>query len=197
MDGSGVTFANELGEFLEPVLLWLRSIYFFEWYVYVPLMTAVSLGLYSRIFTRLKQNGTFSGCRSKQKLLWVCAYYGLCFLITNSLAVSLKTLIIEELDYSTRVWYEGLVGPLHFYIFTVALFYLFLVLRNRHERLDQLLGVYVQLGLIGGYWVCGFRILNEPISIFNPTLGLSGILLGGYFCLYNYDIYRRCVLKLM
>ena len=38
-----VTFANGLGEALAPFLLLLRALGFFEWYVYMPVMTALAV----------------------------------------------------------------------------------------------------------------------------------------------------------
>lgn len=188
MDAS-VTYANRLGEALGPLLLWLRGLGFFEWYVYVPAMTAAAAGLHLGLVRALDCNGTFDGRR--RRWFWLAAYYGLCFLVTNGVAVGLKTLIVEELDYPSRVWFESLVGPLHFYIAAVASAYLVLLARNRPDPLDQALGLFVQVGLIAGYAVGVFRVFNEPISATDPTAGLSGFVLCAYFALYNYDLYRR------
>ena len=78
-----VTFTNQLGEMLGPVLLWLRNLGFFEWYVYMPLMTAISVGLFWILIRRLNVNGTFDGHRSTLRWLWHAAYFGLCFLTTT------------------------------------------------------------------------------------------------------------------
>ena len=188
-----VTFTNRLGEALAPFLLWLRDLGFFEWYVYMPIMTVASVGMFWSLTKRLDSNGTFGGLRTQRRTLWLAAYYGLCFLATNVLAVAFKTLIVEELDYPTRVWFEAYVGPLHFYILSVVIAYLAVLVRNTRERLDRALGLYVQVGLIAGYGVGVFRILSEPISLLEPTNGLSGFVLCAYFALYNYDLYKRFV----
>ena len=186
-----VTFANGLGEALAPFLLGLRALGFFEWYVYVPVMTGLSIWLFRGLARTLDGNGTFAADRRRP--VWLAAYFGLCFLVTNGLAVGFKTLIVEELDYPTRVWFEAYVGPLHFYIVAVALAYLVLVARNRAAALDRGLGLFVQIGLLAGYSVGVFRVLNEPISAANPTAGLSGFILCAWFALYNYDLYRRFI----
>ncbi len=186
-----VTFANGLGEALAPLLLFLRALGFFEWYVYIPVMTVLSVGLFRRLVRTLDRNGSLAARR--WRAVWLAAYFGLCFLATNGLAVGLKTLIVEELDYPARVWFEAYVGPLHFYIVAVALAYLVLVARNRAAALDRGLGLFVQIGLLAGYSVGVFRILNEPISAANPTAGLSGFILCAWFALYNYDLYRRFI----
>ena len=82
---------------------------------------------------------------------------------------------------------------MHFYIVAVALSYLALVARNRAAALDWGLGLFVQLGLLAGYSVGVYRLLNEPMSLAAPTMGLSGIIMCAAFALYNFDLYRRFV----
>ena len=65
MDALAVTFTNGLGEALAPVLLWVRDRGFFEWYVFMPIMTAASIGLFVKIRAKLESNGTFSKPRTK------------------------------------------------------------------------------------------------------------------------------------
>ena len=166
------TFTNRLGEVLAPFLLWMRDIGFFEWYVYIPVMTALAVGLFLILVRTTERNGTFTD--RPRRALWLAAYFGLCFLATNGLAVGLKTLIVEELDYPTRVWFEAYLGPLHFYIVAVALSYLALIARNTTAALDWGLGLFVQIGLLAGYSVGVFRLLNEPMTLAAPTMGLSG-----------------------
>ena len=185
------TFTNRLGEVLSPVLLPMRDIGFFEWYVYIPAMTALAIGLFLILVGMTGRNGTFTD--RPRRVLWLAAYFGLCFLATNGLAVGLKTLIVEELDYPTRVWFEAWVGPLHFYIVAVALSYLALIARNRTAALDWGLGLFVQIGLLAGYSVGVFRLSNEPMSLAAPTMGLSGVIMCAAFALYNVDLYRRFI----
>ncbi len=188
---STATFTNRLGEALGPFLLWMRDTGFFEWYVYIPVMTALAVGLFLILVRATERNGTFSD--RPRRALWLAAYFGLCFLATNGLAVGLKTLVVEELDYPTRVWFEAYLGPLHFYIVAVALSYLALIARNTTAAVDWGLGLFVQLGLLAGYAVGVFRLLNEPMSLAAPTMGLSGVIMCGAFALYNFDLYQRFV----
>ena len=192
MQGDSVTWANGLGAALAPLLLWLRGLGFFEAYVYLPLMTAASVILFWRLFGTFDANRTFRGSRWSRRV-WLAACYALCFLVTNALAVGLKTLIVEELDYTSRVWFEAYVGPLHFYITAVAISYLLLIARNRRAPLDHALGAFVQAGLLGGYAVGVHRLLNEPISLADPTTGISGLVFFAWFGVYNLDLYRRLV----
>ena len=190
---STITFAIGFGESIGPFLLWLRALGFFEWYVYMPIMTAVSIGIFWKLRDVLDRNGTFDGHRRPRRKLWLAAYYGLCFLSTNALAVAFKTLIVEELDYPARVGFEAYVSPLHFYITFVVLAYITLIVRNAGGRLDRALGLFVQVGLILGYSVGLFRIFNEPISLADPTSGVSGFVLCAWFACFNYDLYQRFV----
>ena len=189
-----VTWANGLGAALAPLLLWLRGLGFFEAYVYLPVMTAVSIGVFWRMQGTFDRNSTFHGSRLS-RVAWLAGCYALCFLVCNSLAVALKTLIVEELDYTQRVWFEAYVGPLHFYITAVALAYLALIARNRRAPLDFVLGSFVQVGLLGGYGVGVHRLLNEPFSLADPTTGISGLVFFAWFGLYNCDLYRRLVAR--
>ena len=188
---STITFANRFGESIGPFLLWLRALGFFEWYVYMPIMTAVSIGIFWKLRDVLDRNGTFDGHRRPRRKLWLAAYYGLCFLSTNTLAVAFKTLIVEELDYPARVWFEAYVSPLHFYITLVAIAYIALIARNKRERSDLALGLFVQIALVLGYSVGVFRIFNEPISLLDPTTGVSGFVLCAWLAFLNYDLYLR------
>ena len=130
-------FTNRLGEALAPFLLWLRGLGFLEWYVYMPIMALASIGMFWSLTKKLNSNGTFSGSRAQRRTMWLAAYYGLCFLATNVLAVAFKTLIVEELDYPTRVWFEAYVGPLHFFILSVIIAYLAVLVRNSREVVSR------------------------------------------------------------
>ncbi len=189
-----VTYANGLGAALAPLLLWLRGLGFFEAYVYIPLMTAASVVLYWRLYGTFDRNRTLHGSRLS-RMVWLGVCYALCFLAANSLAVAFKTLIVEELDYTNRVWFEAYVGPLHFYITAVALAYLWLIARNRRRPLDYALGAFVQAGLLAGYAVGAYRLLNEPFSLTDPTTGISGLVFFAWFGVYNLDLYRRLLVQ--
>ncbi|QDU07985.1 hypothetical protein [Gimesia aquarii] len=186
MDLQETTFTNTFGEALGPLLVFVRSTYFFEPYVFMPLMTAISIP----IFLSLIRCEEFKTSARKSKL-WFVMYYSLCFLATNVTAVAFKTLIVEELDYTTHVWYEAFVGPMHFYILSVILSYLWLISQNCGSSLRLYLIVYIQIGLLGGYATGLYRLLNEPLNILDPTSGVSGILFLIWFGIFNWDILRR------
>ena len=189
-----VTFANGLGAALAPFLFWLRGLGFFEAHVFIPVMTAASIGIFWRLYGTFDRNRTFRASRLS-RAVWLAVCYALCFLACNALAVAFKTLIVEELDYTGRVWFEAYVGPLHFFITAAAIAYLVLIARNRRTPLDYALGAFVQAGLLGGYAAGAHRLLNEPITLADPTTGISGLVFFAWFGLYNCDLYRRLVIQ--
>ncbi|MEO0572747.1 MAG: hypothetical protein AAF039_13655 [Bacteroidota bacterium] len=187
-----ITYANGLGEFLAPILKLIRATGFFEAYVFMPVMTLVSIYLFIKLRKRLRSNGTFdTGIRAHYRKVLLPAYYSLCFMAANVFAVALKTLIIEEMDYVEPVWFLHLVGPLHFYIESVVISYLWLISRNRDGLLDKVLCVYIQLSLLGGYSVAVYRLLNEPFELTNPTTGFSGVFMMVWYGILNTDIVLR------
>lgn len=184
-----VTFANPLGEWLAPILLALRAGGLFEASVYIPAMTIASVALYAALHSRLRATGSLDV--HSHRWLWVAGYYAVCFLLTNSLAVAIKTLILEEIDYDEPVWLTRSVSPLHFYIASVAGSYLWLIAGGRRGRAARALAIYVQAGLIGGYAVALYRIVFERFTLSDPTTGLGGLILGAIFAAYNVDLWRR------
>lgn len=180
------TFANDFAETIGPLLIAIRTTGFFEAHVFIPLMTVASILLFIGL-NRIKQPTSLISPR----WLWLIACYGLCFLATNVTAVAFKTLIIEELDYENTMWFESLVGPLHFYIVSVVIAYLLLIFGKTKATLSKVLCIYIQVGLIGGYAVALYRIFNEPISLFDLTSGMSGFINIAWFGFYNVDIVSR------
>src|SRR5262249_22092290 len=85
------------------------------------------------------------------------------------------------------------VGPLHFYIFSAVLAYIALLARARRTPIDALLGVYVQIALIGGYASAGLRVTNAPLFIVYPPTRVRGLILGVCFPASKFDLYRRFI----
>jgi hypothetical protein len=176
-----VTFANYIGELLAPVLIMIRSTGFFEAYVFIPVMTLLSIFIFIKLL-RVK---------NARPPLVRGAYYSLCFIMTNAAAVALKTLIVEEMDYESKVWYLHLVAPLHVFIVSVAGAFLWLIWRNSNTVFDRILCVYIQLGMLGGYSTAIFRLINEPFDFTDITTGLSGVVIIMLFVILNGDLLVR------
>lgn len=188
---NAVHFANPLGPWLAPLLLALRSVGFFEWYVYMPAMTLASFPLYLSVARRLDSASAVRNRPVWQRRVRHSACYAACFLLPNVLAVALKTLIVEEMDYATLVWYAPLVSPLHFYIASVIGAYLWTLGRTDRTWLGWACAGHIQLGLVGGYAVSGYRLLNEQWSWLDPTMALGGLMIGVISLVYNWDLAWR------
>lgn len=187
-----ITYTSPFAEFLAPLLVAIRSIGFFEAHVFIPSMTVLGVLIFVALRRQAIQSGTFLfGVRSRLQPLFLFGYFTLCFLVTNSTAVAFKTMIVEETDYEAEVWYLFWVSPLHFYISSVAGAMIWLVWRNRNETLDQLLALYVQVGLLAGYYTAYFRISNEPFEWTDVTTGMSGLFFALWFGLLNWDLAIR------
>ncbi len=193
---SEVHFANPLGHWLAPLLLALRSMRFFEWYVYVPAMTLASFPLYRSVSRRLDTVPAFMASSAWHRRIRRSACYAACFLLLNVLAVALKTLIVEEMDYVVPVWYAPLVSTLHFYIASVTGAYLWTIGRADRTWLDWACAGHIQLGLVGGYAVAGYRLLNEQWSWLDPTMAIGGLMIGVASLVYNWDLAWRLRLSL-
>ena len=192
MNYQDITFANKMGEYLAPFLKVVRATGFFEAYVFLPAMTLLSILIFIWLVKITKTNGTFDvSIRSRLKPLFLIGYYTLCFLATNSTAVAFKTLIVQEMDYETPVWFMYLVSPLHFYMTSVAAVYLWLILRNQTQILDRILCLFIQIALVGGYYTAFYRLANEPIEFTDITTGLSGVFFFIWFGFLNFDLILR------
>jgi len=187
-----LTYTNPFSELFAPLLVLIRSTGFFEAHVYMPLMTMAALLLFFQLHFVTHNNGTFDEpIRAKYPKVWLFAYFTLCFIVTNAIAVAFKTMIFEETDYTTFFWYVPWVSPLHFYIVSIAGVMLWLIWRNRATWMDKLACVYVQCGFLGGYYIAIYRLLNEPFDLLDPTSGVSGIFLCCWFGILNWDIIIR------
>ncbi len=187
-----LTYTNAFSEMLAPLLEFIRVTGFFEAFIFMPLMTIAAVILFIQLRLIIQKNNTFNDTtRARFPKLWQFSYFTLCFIVTNSTAVAFKTMIFEETDYDSFVWYLPWVSPLHFYISSIAGGMLWLIWRNRSSWLDKTICIYVQLGFFGGYWVAAYRLFNEPFELTDPTSGFSGVFLAFWFGLLNWDLAIR------
>jgi len=187
-----ITFTNGLAEFLGPLLLLIRATGFFEATVFIPSMSALAVVVFMLVRRAAIRNGTFAtGLPKRFVHLWQFGYFTLCFIVTNSTAVAFKTMMWEETDYETFVWFLPWVSPLHFYISAVAGSMLWVIVRRCDGWLDKSLVVFVQIGLLGGYYVGIRRLIDEPFELTNPTTGFSGVFFILWFLLLNIDLALR------
>lgn len=169
-----VTFANGLGEALAPVLLALRATGFFEWWVYIPSMTFVAVVAYAGFLRRASRHGIPRPAGRVASVATHVLHMAVCVVGANALAVALKTLIVEEMDYPQPVWFAGFVSPLHFYIASVAACYMTVVTGPAGSRHVRLQGVYTELGLFAFCTVGIHRLHTQSFSLTDPTMAVGG-----------------------
>ena len=187
-----ITFVNNFGEALGPFLIAIRATGFFEAYVYLPVMTIISLFLFARLYNVMPVNGTFDlPLRYRLRHVIIPLYYLMCFFVTNAFVVAIKTLILEEMDYTDAHWFIPYVSYLHFYITSVALAFVYLVFTNKSNWISRFLCIHIQIGFVGAYWIGLHRILNEEWVLSDPTSGLSGFYLAITFMILNADLAFR------
>ncbi|WP_109434004.1 hypothetical protein [Aquimarina sp. AU119] len=183
-----IIYVNELGAVLVSLQHIISSIRLFDMYIYIPIMTLLSFLWFKNILKSLDNNKTFdTAIRYRFKKAFLIILYSLCFLVTNSTIIALKALIMEEVEYTTPLWFRDLIGPLHFFISSVALAHIWLIRRNYSRVLDYFLCFYIQIGLLVGF-IAGFYCLLSPSF---GLLHISTILILIWLALLNTDIILR------
>jgi hypothetical protein len=176
----------EFAAYFEPIVGWLHRIGFFSFYVHFPVDSLLGTILFLFIYRRLRQDHVLQAMSRSGRRLWLSVYYGVSWLTLTSLGVGLKTMIIEELDYQERQWFEPYIAPGHLYICSVCIVYLVFLLKSKQRAFDWLLAGYIQVALIVGYIVGVRRIMGEDIEGAS-----SGVFLALFFIACNYDVIRR------
>lgn len=176
----------EFARHFAPLLGWLHRSGFFNAYIFLPVMTLPAIALYVWVFIRLRRNNSIRTTRKSLRLLWQFFYFYICWMAMNSLAVAFKTMIVEELVYQERKWFEPYLPGIHFYITSACLAYIPLIVRSRPHYYDLPLGIYLQVALIVGIIVAGYRTLNEDIEG-----AIGGVILLIFFVVCNYDLFMR------
>ena len=172
--------------YLHLVLRWLHEIGFFNFYVYFPLLSAVGVALYVWMFVRVRRNGAYADSSRAGQCFWHVILLSVSWLASASFFVAFKLMIVEELDYQERKWFEWTLAPSHLYIASLAVAYLWLVAKNRSSALDLWSALYLQIGLLAGYAVATYRVFNEAVE--GASGGASLFL---FFAAINYDLVQR------
>ena len=177
------TPASFLGRWLAPLLAPLHRWGLFELWVYVPATTVASAMLLYVLWPRLASRAELRGSRKPGMWLWLDAAAS--WLGCAALAVGLKSLIVEELDYGRRVWFEAWVGPVHLYICSAVALYLVLMM-TRSRGLARFAYGYVSLALVLGYATATYRIIAQS---WPDKLGGAGLIF--LFIGWQLAIHRR------
>lgn len=176
----------EFARHFEPLIGWLYRSGFFNFYVHISVETVLAVVLFAWVFARVQRTGYLGSQKGYTRLFWHSIYFSICWVAMAAFGVGLKTMIVEELDYQERKWFEPYLAPSHLYISSVAFAYLLMVTRRKSNYFDLVWALYIQVGLLAGYVVAGYRVLNEDIE--GAT---GGALLLLFFAACNYDLIRR------
>ena len=149
-------------------------------------MTLPAIALYVWVLIRVRRNSSIRTKRRTLRFLWQFFYFYICWMAMNSLAVAFKTMIVEELVYQERKWFEPYLPGIHFYITSACIVYIALVVRQRFHYYHLLLTFYLQVALIVGFVTAGYRALNEDIEG-----AIGGVILLIFFAACNYDLFMR------
>jgi hypothetical protein len=176
----------EFARHFDPLIGWLHRRGLFDFYIHIPVMTALAIALFGWTSARVRRTGYLGSKKRLPRFFWHSIYFSICWVAMASFGVGLKTMIVEELDYQERKWFEPYLAPSHLYISSVAFAYLFLIARSKSSYYDLLTAFYIQVGLIAGSVVACYRILYEDIEG-----AAGGALLMLFFAVCNYDLIRR------
>jgi len=179
-------YTSEFGRYFDFIVGWLHRINFFNFYFYVPLITVLAIVLFLWVFIRVRRTNYIADRRKFTQLFWYSIYALFCWMTFGAFFVALKMMIVEELDYQERKWFEAYLTPAHLYISSVCVAYLAFIIKSRLRHYDLLLAFYIQVGLIAGYAVASYRVLNEDIEG-----AIGGVILLLFFAACNYDLVRR------
>src|SRR5215470_20287094 len=186
MMGADIHYTWSFARYFGPLLRPLHDSGFFFAGVFLPVMTVPSIILFVWVVKRIRRNNTLAGSGRFARIFWYSFYFYISWMALNSLAVAFKTMIVEELVYQERKWFEPYLPGIHFYITSACLAYLALVVKSRYRLHDLLLAIYLQVALIAGYAAAGYRAFNE-----DRDGAIGGVLLLLFFAVCNYDLIKR------
>jgi len=186
MSITDIHYTWSLARFFGPMLRFLYERGFFFAPVFLSVMTVPSIALFIWVLRKIRHNHTLDATSRIARIFWFSFYFYISWMALNSLAVGFKTMIVEELVYQERKWFEPYLPGIHFYITTACLAYLALVVKSRYRLHDLLLAIYLQVALIAGYAAAGYRAFNE-----DRDGAIGGVLLLLFFAVCNYDLIKR------
>ncbi|CAN5772397.1 hypothetical protein BH18ACI4_BH18ACI4_00300 [soil metagenome] len=176
----------EFGRHFDFIVGWLHRVNFFYFYFYIPLITVLAIVLFLWVFARVRRTNYLAKQRRFSRFFWYSIYSIFCWMVFGAFFVALKMMIVEELDYQERKWFEAYLTPVHLYISSVCVAYLAFIIKSKLRYYDLLLALYVQIALLAGYAVASYRVLNEGIEG-----AIGGVILLLFFAACNYDLFRR------
>ncbi len=176
----------EFARHFYPVLRWGHESGFFNFYIYLPIMTVPAIALFWWVYSRARRNNAVTGESSVRRFSWYALYFYVSWMACSTFAVAFKTMIVEELVYQERKWFEPYLPGIHFVVAGASLAYLALVTQPKFRSFYWFLYAYLQVALIAGFAVAGYRATHED---FEGALG--GVILLLLFAVCNYDVLKR------
>jgi hypothetical protein len=186
VNGMNYHYTWEFGRHFDFIVGWLHRVNFFYFYFYVPLITLLAAALFLWIVVRVRRTASLADQGRFGLAFWFSIYAMFSWIAVGAFFVAVKMMIVEELDYQERKWFEAYLTPAHLFISSACFVYLALIIRSKHTYFDLLLAIYVQIALIAGYGVATYRVLNEDIEG-----AIGGVILLLFFAVCNYDIFKR------
>jgi len=181
-----IHFTTSSAKVFAPLLRFLYQSGFFFAPVFLSVMTIPAIALFIWVVKKIRRNRALSATSRTIRIFWFSFYFYISWMALNSLAVGFKTMIVEELVYQERKWFEPYLPGIHFYITSACLAYLALIVKSRYRFIDLLLAIYLQVALIAGYATAGYRTFNE-----DRDGAIGGVLLLIFFSVCNYDLVKR------
>src|SRR5712691_676726 len=174
------------GRHFDFIVGWLHRVNFFYFYFYVPLITILAICLFLWVFARVRRTNYLADQSRLSRFFWYGIYFSFIWIAVGGFFVAVKMMIVEELDYQERKWFEPYLSPGHFYISSVCFAYLAFILKQKLSYYDLILAFYIQVGLLIGFGVASYRVLHEDIE--GAT---GGVILLIFLAACNYDLIRR------
>lgn len=176
----------EFGRHFDFIVGWLHRVNFFYFYFYVPLITVLAAALFLWIVVKVRRTAYLADQSRFGRTFWFSVYALFTWIAVGTFFVAIKMMIVEELDYQERKWFEPYLTPTHLFISSACIAYLAFIIKSKPTYFNLVLAVYVQIALIAGYGVATYRALNEDIEG-----AIGGVILLVFFAVCNYDIFRR------
>lgn len=176
----------QFGRNFAPLLGLLHRSGFFDPAVYLSVMTIPAFALFAWMVPRAKPEISATSTNKLTQGLLYFLYFFMCWMAVNSLAAGFKTMIVEELAYQERKWFEAYLPAVHFFAASAFFVDIALVGKPIMGRFRLLAAGYLQFALLAGYGAAIHRVWHEDTE---GTIG--GIILLVFFVYRNYALAKR------
>jgi formylglycine-generating enzyme len=179
-------FTWQFGRIFIPLLGLLYRSGFFDPAVYLSVMTIPAIALFAWMVQRAQPEISAASTSKLARGLRYFLYFFMCWMAMNSFAAGFKTMIVEELAYQERKWFEPYLPALHFFAASAFLVDVVLVGKPIIGRFRLLAACYLQFTLLAGYGAAIYRVWHE-----DAEGAIGGIILLVFFVYRNYVLAKR------